>query len=61
VNKVNPNIRCVGVRKLTPTYANWLLRAEDFVVYVICKDEPDISRSSEPPNSQLDRGTTYFA
>lgn len=39
----------------------WFLWTEDFVAYVVCKGEPDISVSSDAPNLELDRGTTYFA
>ena len=39
----------------------WFLWTEDFVIYVICKGEPDISSADGAPNLQLDRGTTYFA
>jgi len=39
----------------------WFLWTEDFVIYVICKSEPDIWLSGDTPNLQLDRGTTYFA
>ena len=39
----------------------WFIWTEDVVIYVICKGEPDISLSPDPPNLKIERGTTYFA